>query len=362
MKISKCSFVFLFLSCGSAWAQLTVGSACSTNGAVAFSSGNILVCNGTASQYALTETVNSSGYLGINQSSPQAALDVNGGARLGNDSSTCSNVTTNTGELSYSSNRLSYCNGTGWTTLGAAATPIVNCGQSGTFSGAQGQQITVAKGCTVLFKAWGGAGGGGNGSASFGGGGGYAMIILGPLGAATTYYLSVGGGGGITYPSCNTGCGWGGGGLANFMGGYGYAPSNGVGGGGGGGASGVWTGSYGGTPVIVAAGGGGGGSFVPASGTAGGTTIICGANSSSVGQPGSNSKAGGGGAGYPYGSVQGAASWGACGGENYAASGGATMTGGGVIPGGASDVNYPSGAGLGSGGNGADGAIYYQTY
>jgi hypothetical protein len=57
-------------------------------------------------------TVANSGSVGIGTTSPQAALDVNGAARVGSTAASCSS--TNAGAVQYTSGTLEACNGTSW--------------------------------------------------------------------------------------------------------------------------------------------------------------------------------------------------------------------------------------------------------
>jgi hypothetical protein len=385
--------MFAVSSASEAFAQIASGNSCTTAGTIAVSGSapSILACSGSSFLTALTINA-ANGYISVGTTStPQALLDINGGLRVGNDTGGCSS--TNAGEIKYASSQLSYCNSSAWTALSAVANPSIGCGHSGTVKGAQIVPLTVAAGCTVTFKAWGGGGGGGNGSGANGGGGGYATITLGPLGSATTYYLAVGGGG---IGSGGNNCGAPGEGLLNYEGGSGSISSTSCFGGGGGGASVVyaltgdyttgtasqsittvtgsgttWTSSMVGSMLVfangisageitafgsatsltvstsqtvssqnysiypvslVAAGGGGGGTYSAGAGAGGGTVIVAYYNTSSTGASGVT-KSGGGGAGYPYGSIGGTT---APGSQAYGAYGGQNYaaSGGSVTSGG----------------------------
>ena len=367
-----------------------------------------LVCtNGTSGTWAIAEQVNNNAHVGINQSSPQAQLDVNGGVRVGGDSS-CSS--SNAGEIIYlatpysetvnstnvtcagststSPAGLCYCSGSGgWVLLSAATSTNTGCGQTSALIGSQAQILTVQAGCSVTFYAWGGGGGGGSGSASpyaTGGGGGATIIALGTTSSPVTYLLVVGGGGGgggndgVKYIYAMGGAsasGYTGGGGSNNNSGYNNS-------GGGGGATGVWIGSTGGTPITVAGGGAGGGQTTTAFG-GGNNTNPNGTSTAGAGGAAS-AAAGGGGGGYTYGGAAG------YGGYNYVASGTLTIGTGniavlssgnyaaGVVPlagnSGARTTYLGTGIGTtaGNGGaagasgnvagsNGFDGAIYWQT-
>jgi hypothetical protein len=81
----------------------------------------------------LGEQFNSSGQIGINQTSIHAALDVNGGVRIGSDS-TCNG--SNVGELIYTSGLIEYCYNSTWI-------PLTGSGSGG---GGSGSVIDLANG------------------------------------------------------------------------------------------------------------------------------------------------------------------------------------------------------------------------
>ena len=68
------------------------------------------------------------GNVGIGTAVPQAALHVNGGTIVGNDTASCTG--TNAGEIIWDGSNLQFCNGTSWQSLsGGGASP------SGTWCG-----------------------------------------------------------------------------------------------------------------------------------------------------------------------------------------------------------------------------------
>jgi hypothetical protein len=69
----------------------------------------------------LGEQFNSTGQVGVGQTSIHAALDVNGGVRIGSDV-TC--AAANAGEVIYTSGNVEYCNGSIWITLAGASTTL----------------------------------------------------------------------------------------------------------------------------------------------------------------------------------------------------------------------------------------------
>ena len=77
------------------------------------SPGVLAVGNGTLSDYTGTLIA---GTIGIATTSPQAKLDVNGGARVGADA-TCNG--SKAGTLAWNTSTLQVCNGTSWSSLGA---------------------------------------------------------------------------------------------------------------------------------------------------------------------------------------------------------------------------------------------------
>jgi len=414
--------LFFWLWPASLYAQ-SIGGTCTTTGQITMTGKNpgyILVCNG--SNWLLADQFNSNGQIGINQQTPEAELDVNGGLRVGTDT-TC-NSSSNAGEIIYNSTTklMQFCNGIAWTSFPSAGTsaPSASCGStSGTFSSGtspssapENTTVTVLGGCTVTFKAWGGGGGTGGSGAEFsvgqitspGGGGGFASITE-TVPVTTTFYISIGGGG-MSGPNDETACdnaagvngapgGAGGSGFPGYTGGNGGTStcyqSDGSGGGGGGGAGAtlIWTGSYGGT-LVLAAGGGGGGGGADFHGDAPGSPGYASGNGAqesagtTAGATGSNAlsgsyglgSGGGGGAGYNTGGTGGTggasaggadnAGTGGAGGASYAVSPGSSSQGSGSTPGGSGDPNYPTNAGVG--GNtgstspqaGYPGAVYYS--
>src|SRR5208283_5307513 len=112
----------------------TLGGSCTTGASAGTitetqtgSTGYLLVCNGTT--WVLGAQFDSNGEVGIGQSSPEAALDVNGGVRVGSDTS-CSSA--NAGEIIYTGGNLEYCNGSIWVTL------VTSNPGSGTLGGTSG--------------------------------------------------------------------------------------------------------------------------------------------------------------------------------------------------------------------------------
>jgi hypothetical protein len=79
--------------------------------------GYALYATNTGAGYALgaTGTSTFNGNVGIGTTTPQAALDVNGAARVGSTGASCSS--TNAGAVQYSGGYLEYCNGSAWTPL-----------------------------------------------------------------------------------------------------------------------------------------------------------------------------------------------------------------------------------------------------
>jgi hypothetical protein len=69
----------------------------------------------------LGEQFNASGQVGIGQTSIHAALDVNGGVRIGSDSTCNAN---NVGELIYTSGVIEYCYNNAWVTLASSSTTL----------------------------------------------------------------------------------------------------------------------------------------------------------------------------------------------------------------------------------------------
>jgi hypothetical protein len=385
-SITLLACVACLCSVPSAWAQ-SVGGSCSTNG-LTFTIGTnptqTLVCN--SSTWALAEQINANSDIGINQSSPQAQLDVNGGVKVNGNDITNSCSGTNAGDVNYtsaatstactggSSAGLCYCNGSSWVLLSNATSTASGCGQSGTVSGPQDVFLTVPAGCTVAFYAWGGGGGGGAYSTystygGAGGGGGSASVSLGSTSSAVIYFLAAGGGGGGAGATVNPAAG--GESVVNYSGGNGYSTASGAGGG----ASGVWIGDTGGTALIIAGGGGGGQSggngTVGVSGGAGGGTGSGGAGSTqgTIGANANPPTAGGGGGDNGGAVTEGGANYVATTVSGYTVTGYGTMAGAYQSAGNNGYVNYPSGAGQGGaggsfgtpGGNGTAGAIYWQT-
>lgn len=116
----------------------TLGGACTVTGSLAEAQANpayLLVCNGTTWQ--LGEQINSNGQVGIGQTSIHAALDVNGGVRVGTDA-TC--AAANAGEIIYTGGNVEYCNGTSWITL------ITGNPGSGTIGGTSGVLVELTAG------------------------------------------------------------------------------------------------------------------------------------------------------------------------------------------------------------------------
>ncbi|MGO8700331.1 MAG: hypothetical protein ACLQVY_21785 [Limisphaerales bacterium] len=94
----------------------SIGGACPTIGQATFTNSNpayLLICNGS-NVWVLGEQFNSSGQIGVGQTGIHAALDVNGGVRVGTDV-TC--AASNAGEIIYTSPNIFYCNGSVWTQL-----------------------------------------------------------------------------------------------------------------------------------------------------------------------------------------------------------------------------------------------------
>lgn len=95
------------------------GDACSTAGLQIHTGGpedpdgNFLVCNGTVWKDFLD--YKTTGYVGILQANPQAPLDVNGEARIGNTSLTCSGTTEGAQRYNSTDHVMEFCNGTTWT-------------------------------------------------------------------------------------------------------------------------------------------------------------------------------------------------------------------------------------------------------
>jgi hypothetical protein len=106
-----------FLSClpTPAQAQVTIGSSCTTSGAMAVSSppSVIATCNG--STWVLDAEFSTSGQMAVGQATPAAALDVNGGVKHGNDTASC--TSTNYGEIIWTGTVFEGCTGNGWTTF-----------------------------------------------------------------------------------------------------------------------------------------------------------------------------------------------------------------------------------------------------
>lgn len=94
------------------------GDACSTAGLQIHTGGpedpdgNFLVCNGTVWKDFLN--YKTTGYVGILQVNPQAPLDVNGEAKIGNTSLACSGTTEGAIRWNTTDNVHEYCNGTVW--------------------------------------------------------------------------------------------------------------------------------------------------------------------------------------------------------------------------------------------------------
>ncbi len=94
------------------------GDACSTAGLQIHTGGpedpdgNFLVCNGTVWKDFLD--YKTTGYVGILQANPQAPLDVNGEARIGNTSLACSGTTEGALRYNSSSSKIEYCDGASW--------------------------------------------------------------------------------------------------------------------------------------------------------------------------------------------------------------------------------------------------------
>ncbi|WP_413612267.1 beta strand repeat-containing protein [Bdellovibrio sp. HCB-110] len=81
----------------------------------------------TSITYGNTElfTVKNSGKVGVGTTNPAAALDVNGGVRVGSDSSTCDNSKKGTTRYNSTDNIMEYCNGTLWSDFNP---PGTHCG------------------------------------------------------------------------------------------------------------------------------------------------------------------------------------------------------------------------------------------
>ena len=302
----------------------TGSPSCTTNGEIAriaTAPSLQLICNDGA--WVLMKQSNANGNVRV-VTSPNAKDD------------DCSGTCSKGGEFCYASGRMRLCDGSKWFPLYTTFAPTVGCPQSGIFNGAQSQVLTVADGCAVTFKAWGGGGGGGTGG-NAGSGGDYGAVSLRGSGKNVTYYLSVGGGGGSgNYMTAGVG----GSGVTGQSGGNGSWHIIAGGTGGGGAASGVWTEGLGvGKAVVVAAGGKGSASDAG----------ICTSTKSTTEIENCGSAPGGGDRNYPPGS----------GIRSEAES-----------PGNADDTDRPSGAGEGGAGvddpshnaeEGNDGAIHWAT-
>ncbi|MDG0816867.1 beta strand repeat-containing protein [Bdellovibrio svalbardensis] len=91
--------------------------------------GNITISagvgNGTGTNGNILMNTSGSGYVGIGLSAPVAVLDVNGGVRVGSDSSTCDSSKKGTTRYNSTDNVMEYCNGTLWSDFNP---PGTHCG------------------------------------------------------------------------------------------------------------------------------------------------------------------------------------------------------------------------------------------
>lgn len=103
-----------------------------TNGEnLSFSSGDWVIFNGIsweklqASSWNFNgnDTFYNSGKVGIGTSAPQVKLDINGGLKLGNESSAC--ISALAGTMRFVSSSFEYCNGSTWTVFGGGGAGTV---------------------------------------------------------------------------------------------------------------------------------------------------------------------------------------------------------------------------------------------
>ncbi|MGE9744756.1 hypothetical protein [Bdellovibrio bacteriovorus] len=91
--------------------------------------GNITISagvgDGTGTNGNILMNTSGSGYVGIGVSTPVAVLDVNGGVRVGSDSSTCDSSKKGTTRYNSTDNVMEYCNGTLWSDFNP---PGTHCG------------------------------------------------------------------------------------------------------------------------------------------------------------------------------------------------------------------------------------------
>ncbi|MFL5815918.1 MAG: glycine-rich domain-containing protein [Bdellovibrionia bacterium] len=311
------------------------------------------------------------GNVGIGTTGPAAKLDVSGGVRIGDDSSSCSS--TNAGTVKYVSNTLSYCDGSNWMALAAGSSSSGSqlYANPGTYT------WTVPAGVnSVSVLAVGGGGGGAGGGSNLGGGGGgglcYANSIAVTPGSSITVVVGAGGTSGVAGGDSSfngtTVVAYGGAtsvGGASALGGSGSAVGGTCNSGGNGGIF-VGTGSPfsaggGGAAGYSGAGGAGGnasGSSIPTNQTAGsGGGGGGGGGASDAANANHGAGAGGGGVG-PYGisnnGAAGASSTSAGNGQTGGL-GGSLGAGGGTPPSGTNGANGGAFGGGGGGGNGAPG-------
>jgi len=149
------------------------------------------------------------GNIGIGTATPQARLDVNGGIRLGNDTSSC--TSSNIGTLRYNNGGLQLCRADGWAnnlqagTLaigGDTTTDIIvnnDIYRVHTFTTVGTSSLNVIQGGHVEYLVVGGGGGGGGSQETpAGAGGGAGGLIYNssyPVTPGLTYTVTVGAGG-----------------------------------------------------------------------------------------------------------------------------------------------------------------------
>jgi trimeric autotransporter adhesin len=93
-----------------------------------------------ATNASVAVTIATNQNVGIGTATPQAALDVNGAARVGSTTAACSSA--NAGAIQYSEGTLEYCNGTTWTSVSAASQGT--CGMQGAFKNLKVTNTTAA--------------------------------------------------------------------------------------------------------------------------------------------------------------------------------------------------------------------------
>jgi hypothetical protein len=90
----------------------SVGTGTGAGGSILFQTAPAGTTGSSQNALATAMAITSTGSVGIGTTSPQAALDVNGAARVGSTGASCSS--TNAGAVQYTSGTLEACNGTSW--------------------------------------------------------------------------------------------------------------------------------------------------------------------------------------------------------------------------------------------------------